>query len=108
MSSASKLEEIQRFNFMFFIFFSLIRIFLILSGDPLFKGLSFDSISAVGAHAADIHYSTSNETNKQITKNEIYLLDAGAQYLDCTSDITRTHYFNDKPSDKEIVFYKIY
>ena len=65
--------------------------------------MSFDSISAVGSHAADIHYSTSIETNKQITKSEIYLLDAGAQYLDCTSDITRTHYFGNTPSEKEIV-----
>ena len=68
--------------------------------------MSFDSISAVGSHAADIHYSTSNETNKQITKTEVYLLDAGAQYLECTSDITRTHYFGETPTDKQIVCLK--
>jgi Xaa-Pro aminopeptidase len=55
--------------------------FFIDSEDLLFKGLSFDSISAVGKHAADIHFSTANITDVPITTNEIYLLDAGAQYL---------------------------
>lgn len=55
--------------------------------------LSFDSISAFGPNGAIIHYSPQVETAAKITRNGIYLLDAGAQYLDCTTDVTRTHVF---------------
>lgn len=63
---------------------------------------SFGSISAVGKNAAIVHYSTDEGENSVLTKDKIYLLDAGAQYEDCTTDITRTHHF-DKPTKKEIV-----
>ena len=45
------------------------------------KGLSFESISAVGPNAAIIHYRPSQATDKNLTKNEVYLLDSGGQYL---------------------------
>ncbi len=57
------------------------------------KGISFPTISAVGAHAATIHFEPNAETAAQITKDKVYLLDAGAQYLDGTTDVTRTHTF---------------
>lgn len=57
------------------------------------RGLSFNSISAVGSNGAIIHYSPSNLTNKQITTSEMYLLDSGGQYLDGTTDVTRTFHF---------------
>ncbi|CAF1081434.1 unnamed protein product [Rotaria magnacalcarata] len=63
------------------------------SEEALFQMLSFDSISAFGANAAIIHYSPKAQTAATITKNGLYLLDAGAQYLDCTTDVTRTHVF---------------
>jgi Xaa-Pro aminopeptidase len=63
------------------------------SEEALFKTLSFDSISAFGPNAAVIHYSPNAKTAAQITKEGLYLLDAGAQYLDCTTDVTRTHVF---------------
>ncbi|CAF4008913.1 unnamed protein product [Adineta steineri] len=63
------------------------------SQEAYFKGLSFQTISAVGAHAAVIHFEPDAETAAQITKDKVYLLDAGAQYLDGTTDITRTHTF---------------
>jgi Xaa-Pro aminopeptidase len=63
------------------------------SEEALFQSLSFDSISAFGPNAAVIHYSPKAQTAAQITKNGLYLLDAGAQYLDCTTDVTRTHVF---------------
>jgi Xaa-Pro aminopeptidase len=63
------------------------------SQEDLFQSLSFDSISAFGPNAAVIHYSPKPETAAQITKDGLYLLDAGAQYLDCTTDVTRTHVF---------------
>jgi Xaa-Pro aminopeptidase len=58
-----------------------------------YKGLSFSSISAVGDHAATIHFETNAETAALITRDKVYLLDAGAQYLDGTTDVTRTHTF---------------
>jgi len=55
-----------------------------------FVGLSFDTISSVGPNGAIIHYRPSPETARRITKTELYLLDSGAQYLDGTTDVTRT------------------
>jgi len=45
-----------------------------------FVGPSFETISAVGAHAAIVHYKPSNKTDKQITTQEVYLCDSGGQY----------------------------
>ena len=61
--------------------------------EAYFKGISFRTISAVGAHAATIHFEPNAETAAQITKDKVYMLDAGAQYLDGTTDVTRTHIF---------------
>ncbi len=55
-----------------------------------FKGESFPAISGAGEHGAIIHYRVSPETNRLIKPNEVYLIDSGAQYLDGTTDITRT------------------
>ena len=57
---------------------------------PLFKGLSFETISAYGAHGAIVHYSSSQESNVELKPQGIFLLDSGGQYLDGTTDITRT------------------
>ncbi|XP_071819760.1 xaa-Pro aminopeptidase 1-like isoform X4 [Apostichopus japonicus] len=67
-----------------------------------FRGLSFKSISAFAAHGAIIHYSSSNGTNVPITKQGTYMLDSGGQYLDGTTDITRTmHYGTPTALEKE-------
>jgi Xaa-Pro aminopeptidase len=55
-----------------------------------FKGESFPAISGAGEHGAIIHYRVSPESNRAINANEVYLIDSGAQYLDGTTDITRT------------------
>ncbi|MFT5879076.1 MAG: Xaa-Pro aminopeptidase [Moritella sp.] len=55
-----------------------------------FVELSFDTISAAGANAAMCHYNHNNGTPAQLPMNSIYLVDSGAQYLDGTTDITRT------------------
>jgi Xaa-Pro aminopeptidase len=57
---------------------------------PEFLGESFPAISSAGEHAAINHYRVTPETNRPIHPNEIYLVDSGAQYRDCTTDITRT------------------
>lgn len=60
----------------------------------------FGSISSVGSHAAMIYYTPTEETDRQITKDEIYLIDSGGQYLDGTTDVTRTVHFG-TPSNAE-------
>jgi Xaa-Pro aminopeptidase len=58
--------------------------------DPHFRGVSFASISSAGEHGAIIHYHPTQESNRPIHPNEIYLIDSGGQYLDGTTDVTRT------------------
>jgi Xaa-Pro aminopeptidase len=55
-----------------------------------FRGESFPAISGAGEHGAIIHYRVSPESNRAINPDEVYLIDSGAQYLDGTTDITRT------------------
>jgi Xaa-Pro aminopeptidase len=55
-----------------------------------FRGESFPAISGAGEHGAIIHYRVTDETNRPIRPNEVYLIDSGAQYPDGTTDITRT------------------
>jgi Xaa-Pro aminopeptidase len=52
--------------------------------------LSFDSISGAGANGAVVHYRVTRSTNRPIKKNEMFLIDSGAQYPDGTTDVTRT------------------
>lgn len=56
----------------------------------LFQDLSFRTISAAGPHAAIPHYSVDEDSNLPIDKNSVFLIDSGGQYLDGTTDITRT------------------
>ncbi|UZK68713.1 aminopeptidase P family protein [Sphingomonas sp. S1-29] len=51
--------------------------------------LSFNSISATGAHGAIPHYHVTEESNAPILPGQLYLIDSGGQYLDGTTDITR-------------------
>ena len=56
----------------------------------LLKDTSFDTISAAGPHAALPHYKVDENSNIPIPPSSIYLVDSGGQYLDGTTDITRT------------------
>ena len=56
----------------------------------MLKDLSFDTISATGPNAAHCHYKVDESTNRAIAPNSIYLVDSGGQYLDGTTDVTRT------------------
>ncbi|GAB4848881.1 actin patch protein [Ancistrocladus abbreviatus] len=58
-----------------------------------FRGLSFPTISSVGPNAAIIHYGPDPKTCSELDPHSIYLFDSGAQYLDGTTDITRTVHF---------------
>ena len=63
-------------------------------------GLSFETISGGGPNAAVIHYHPTAKNSSKITKQMIHLVDSGGQYLDGTTDCTRTFHFGD-PSDAE-------
>ncbi len=54
------------------------------------KDLSFDTISGSGPNGAVVHYRVSDETNRTIPANSMFLVDSGGQYLDGTTDVTRT------------------
>ena len=57
---------------------------------PLYRDISFDTIAGYGAHAAIVHYEATSETDIPLQPKGLLLLDSGAQYLDGTTDITRT------------------
>jgi len=56
----------------------------------LLRDLSFDTISGAGPNGAVVHYRVSEETSRTLERNSVYLVDSGGQYLDGTTDITRT------------------
>jgi len=55
-----------------------------------FRGLSFPTISGAGSNGAIVHYHVSPETDRTLEEGTLYLVDSGAQYLDGTTDVTRT------------------
>ena len=71
MSAAAKLEEFRR------------------TGEH-FRDTSFDTISGAGPNGAIVHYRVTPGTNRALGDGELYLVDSGAQYLDGTTDVTRT------------------
>ncbi len=56
----------------------------------LLKGISFDTISGAGPNGALCHYKVDESSNRKLEMDSIYLVDSGGQYLDGTTDITRT------------------
>ena len=82
ISAADKLEEFRR------------------TGEH-FQGLSFNTISGYAEHGAIIHYSVTPETDVPLRADGLYLIDSGAQYLDGTTDITRTVLLGKKASAEQ-------
>jgi Xaa-Pro aminopeptidase len=54
------------------------------------KDISFDTISGAGANGAIVHYRVTRKSNAKLKPRSLYLVDSGAQYVDGTTDITRT------------------
>jgi len=54
------------------------------------KDLSFDTIAGAGPNGAIVHYRPTLKTNRRVRQGELLLVDSGAQYLDGTTDVTRT------------------
>ncbi|KAF9552243.1 hypothetical protein BGW38_009494, partial [Lunasporangiospora selenospora] len=65
-----------------------------------YVGSSFDTISSTGPNGAIIHYKPTRPTAANIHPDQLYLCDSGGQYLDGTTDITRTLHFR-TPTEHE-------
>ena len=65
------------------------------------KGLSFSTISGYAANGAIIHYRATPETSKVIKDDSLYLLDSGGQYLEGTTDITRTLHLGEPTAEQK-------
>lgn len=70
------------------------------SEQPQYVMDSFACISSYGPHGAVVHYSPTPETDTELKTDSLYLLDSGAQYLDGTTDITRTIALCNEPSEQ--------
>ncbi len=64
-----------------------------------FRGLSFPTISGSGPNGAIVHYRVTEKSDRELNSGELYLVDSGAQYLDGTTDVTRTVAIGE-PSDE--------
>jgi len=65
------------------------------------RDISFDTICGAGGHGAIVHYRVSRETDKAIAPGQILLVDSGGQYVDGTTDITRTVAVGGNPGAEE-------
>lgn len=65
----------------------------------MWEDCSFPTISGAGSNGAIVHYHSTQETNRRLEPGTLYLVDSGGQYLDGTTDITRTIAIGD-PSDE--------
>ncbi len=54
------------------------------------RGLSFPTIAGAGPNGAIVHYRAKEQTTRKLEQNSLFLLDSGGQYLDGTTDVTRT------------------
>jgi len=66
------------------------RLEMFRSQDKLYRGPSFPTIAGAGPNGAIVHYRASPASNRPLRPGEIFLLDSGGQYLDGTTDVTRT------------------
>ncbi|MFC3075631.1 aminopeptidase P family protein [Shinella pollutisoli] len=71
--------------------------------NPL-KDISFDTIAGAGAHAAIMHYRVTTETDATIEPGTLFLIDSGAQYINGTTDITRTVAIGSVPEEQKRFF----
>ncbi|OCH85295.1 Creatinase/aminopeptidase [Obba rivulosa] len=73
----------------------------------LFKGLSFPTISATGPNAAIVHYGPDPNDCATVRKDQVYLCDSGGQYLDGTTDVTRTLHFGTPTPEEKRAFTRV-
>ncbi len=71
---------------------------------PLYRDISFDTIAGYQAHGAIVHYEATPETDITLKPEGLLLLDSGAQYLDGTTDITRTIALGPLTDEQKLVY----
>ncbi|KQO80289.1 aminopeptidase P family protein [Rhizobium sp. Leaf262] len=71
--------------------------------NPL-KDVSFDTISGAGQNAAIMHYRVTTESDRKLEDGEMFLIDSGAQYINGTTDITRTVAIGEVPEEQKRFF----
>ncbi|NRP70498.1 putative peptidase [Ensifer psoraleae] len=71
--------------------------------NPL-KDISFDTIAGAGSHAAIMHYRVTTDTDRAIEAGTMFLIDSGAQYVNGTTDITRTVAIGAVPEEQKRFF----
>lgn len=70
----------------------------------LYQDISFDTIAAYKEHGAIVHYEATKETDMTLSRNGLILIDSGAQYLDGTTDITRTIALGDVSDEEKYIY----
>ena len=75
--------------------------------DEALQDVSFDTISGSGPNGAIIHYRVSESSDRQMKKGELFLVDSGGQYLDGTTDITRTIALGEQPAERKDRFTRV-
>ena len=73
----------------------------------LLKDVSFPTIAGSGPNGAIVHYRVTRRTNRRIEPNDLFLVDSGAQYLDGTTDITRTVAVGTPPAEMRDRFTRV-
>lgn len=71
------------------------------------KEISFETICGAGPNGAIVHYRVTDETNRDIRPGELLLVDSGGQYLDGTTDITRTVAIGDAGNEEKACFTRV-
>ena len=71
------------------------------------KDLSFDTIAGAGPNGAVVHYHPTERTNRRVERGQLLLVDSGAQYLDGTTDITRTVAIGDPSAEMQDRFTRV-
>ncbi|WP_212523613.1 aminopeptidase P family protein [Actibacterium sp. MT2.3-13A] len=71
------------------------------------RDISFDTIAGAGPNGAIVHYRVTTETNREVKPGELLLIDSGGQYLDGTTDITRTIAVGDVGEEEKRCFTRV-
>ncbi|MEM8592568.1 MAG: aminopeptidase P family protein [Pseudomonadota bacterium] len=71
------------------------------------QDISFETISGAGPHGAVVHYRVTEETNRGLKDGELYLVDSGGQYVDGTTDVTRTIALGTPPEEAKAAFTRV-
>lgn len=76
-------------------------------GTNALRDISFETISGSGPHGAVVHYRVTEDTNRALRAGELLLVDSGGQYVDGTTDITRTIAIGDPGPDEAEAFTRV-